>query len=187
MPVDLVMPDPRWIYFRRVADPVRGPVWEPFQWQQGQQVSLAVPTFRYVPVDPFPGSPYGRSLASPALFGAVFALALLHDLRRVVQQQGYPRLDISISLEQLLLAMPPELKNDPAQAPQALQSWVDQVIAEVKRAYSALEPDDTYIHTDIVTLNKPVGTVDASSLGAVDGLITALERMATRALRVCRS
>jgi predicted flap endonuclease-1-like 5' DNA nuclease len=37
----------------------------------------------------------------PSLFPALFLLGLLHDVRRVVQQQGYPRLDLEQELQQV--------------------------------------------------------------------------------------
>lgn len=179
LPVDLATPDPYAFRYRKVSDPVRGTVWQIGQWQGGKWVPLNIPTFAYVPIDRFPGSPYGRSPAAPALFAALFLLGMLHDLRRVVQQQGYPRLDLAVQMEALRDMMPADLDDDPA----AFKKWVDDTINEVGDVYASLQPDDAYIHTDVVTVNRPVGTVDASSLGAVDALIMALERMITRALK----
>jgi hypothetical protein len=107
----------------------------------------------------------------------------LHDLRRVVQQQGYPRIDIALDAEKLLSAFQqgPPLDADGNEV--SFQAFISDTIEQVKTVYSRLEPDDAYIHTDGVIVNRPVGTVDAQSLGAVDGLIRALERMATRALK----
>ncbi len=178
-PLDIATPDPNSVRFRRVADPEIGEVWQLGQWQGGQWVALDRETIRYIPIDPFPGQPHGRAIAQPALFPAVFLLAMLHDLRRVVQQQGYPRIDISISLEKILSAMPAELEA----SPEAFKEWVHKTIDEVQDAYSALEPDDAYIHTDVVMVNRPVGTIDASSLSAVESLITSLERMLVRGLK----
>jgi hypothetical protein len=95
----------------------------------------------------------------------------------VIQQQGYPRIDVSIDLEKIL-GDDPDL-SDPVKA----KEMVDSVISAVQDAYAQLEPDDAYVHSDAVSVNRPVGTVDANSLGAVDALIKALERMATRALK----
>lgn len=176
-PVDLVTPDPITVRFRRVDDPVRGPVWQAGQWQGGQFVPFDRPTVRYTPVDPYPGSPYGRPLAAPALFVSLFLLAMLHDIRRVVQQQGYPRLDISADTTKL----GPML--DAAETDEEQAAIVQQLLDDVAAYYKTLQPDDAYIHTDHYTLNRPVGAVDSSSLGAVEGLIAALERMATRALK----
>lgn len=177
LPIDLATPDPGSIRFRRRDDEVRGEVWQPGQWQQNF-VPLDIPTFRYLPVDPFPSSPYGRPLAAPALSTALFLLGMLHDLRRVIQQQGYPRLDIAIQLEKIAAAMP-QLGADPA----AFDAYVNSLVKSVQDAYSQLDPDDAYIHSDTVVVNKPVGAVDASSLGAIDGIIKGLERMLVRALK----
>lgn len=177
MPLDIATPDPSSIRFRRKADPVFGSVWQPGQWQQDFK-PLDIPTFRYVPIDPMPSSPYGRPLAAPALFTSVFLLGMLHDLKRVIQQQGYPRLDISVNIEQLLQSMP-GLGQNPTEFAEFAQSMVDSV----QSVYENLQPDDAYIHTSNVQVNKPVGAVDASSLGGVDAVIVALERMAVRALK----
>lgn len=179
VPLDLVTPDPVTARFRRVDDPDRGPLWRLCQGQGVHIIDLNRPTILYVPVDPLPGSPYGRPLAAPALFSSLFLLGLLHDLRRVVAQQGYPRLDLAVSLERLMAAMPADLEADS----EALKNWVAATISEVQTVFNGLQPDDAYIHTDVVTVNRPVGAVDASSLGGVDGLIKSLERMLTRALK----
>lgn len=178
-PLDIATPDPATARWRRIEDPDLGAVWQLGQWQRGAFVPLDRETVRYVPVDPFPGHPEGRAIAAPALFTATFLLAMLHDIRRVVQQQGYPRIDISIDLEKLAAAMP----RDAAQNPETFRLWVNGMIAEVERVYASLEPDDAYIHASPVIVNRPVGTVDSSSLGAVGGIIEALERMLVRALK----
>lgn len=186
--VDLATPDPASVRFIRSQDTVLGPIWQLAQWQNRPSpvhqsvagyVPLLWPTIKYIPIDPFPGVPYGRAMAAPAVFSTLFLLGLLHDLRRVVSQQGYPRLDISVSMERIRNSMPSKVLNDAEQ----YKTWVKNTITEIETAYSCLEPDDTYVHTDVVAINRPVGAVDASSLGAIDGLIQALERMSTRALK----
>jgi hypothetical protein len=179
IPVDLATPDPASARFERIADPVRGTVWRLGQYQFGGFVELDRPTIRYVPVDPFPGSPYGRAPASPGVFTALFLLGLLHDLRRVMSQQGYPRIDVAVDLVKLRETMPAELASDPAQ----FQEWAGALMTEVRTAYRNLRPDDAYIHSDVVTINRPVGAADSSSLGAIDGIVSALERMSARALK----
>jgi len=179
MPLDIATPDPQSARFEKVIDPIFGETWRLFQYQNGKKIWLDRPTVRYTPIDPLFGTPHGRAIAAPALFSTLFAIALLHDLRRVVAQQGYPRIDLVVKLESLLSAMPEDIRDDP----EAFKAWVDGVISDVSTAYSALEPDDAYIHTDVVSVNRPVGAIDANSLGAVDGLIKALERQAVRALK----
>lgn len=177
MPLDIATPDPASAHFRQVLSDERGIIWQLGQWQGGQFITLDQATVRYIPIDPLPARPQGRAIAAPTLFPAVFLLAMLHDIRRVVQQQGYPRLDLSISLEKLAAAMPANAANDP----ETFKTWVNAIIDEVETVYAALEPDDAYIHTDVVMVNRPVGAIDSSSLGAVDKLIVVLERMLIRA------
>jgi hypothetical protein len=179
-PVDLVAIDPHAAEFREVDDPVLGSAWQLGQTWANQFRPIDAPTVRYVPVDPVPGvAPYGRSLVTPAIFSSLFLLSLLHDLRRVVAQQGYPRLDLEVKLEQLAESMPADIEDDPDKQ----DAWVEGVINDVATMYAQLQPDDAYVHTDVVKVNRPVGAVDASSLGAVDSLIRAVERMAIRGLK----
>jgi hypothetical protein len=179
-PVDLVTPDPLSVRFRGREDRERGSVWQLGQWQAGGWVSLERPTIRYVPVDPLPGSPYGRPIVSPAVFTSLFLIGLLHDLRRVVSQQGYPRIDMSISFEALAALAP----NEVQQGTKEFEDWVQAIMDEINTVYSRLEPDDAYVHSDTITVNRPVGTVSGDMLGGIDGLITALERMAARGLKM---
>jgi hypothetical protein len=103
----------------------------------------------------------------------------LHDLRRVVAQQGYPRIDIVVKLEELRDSMPQEAQD----SPEAYNEWVNDTIDEISAVYNNLEPDDAFVHTSPVQVNRPIGTVDSSSLGAVEGLIRVIERQITRGLK----
>ena len=175
----LAIPDPASLRWREVNDPERGMVWEMGQMQGGKWIALDAPTIGYVPIDPLPGRPDGRSPANPAIFPTLFALAMLHDVRRVIQQQGWPRLDLEIDLAALAGAVPQGVAPGSA----AFQEWLQRVTNEVSTFYASLQPDDAYVHTSIVKVNRPVGAADASSLGAVPALIEVLERQAVRALK----
>lgn len=179
LPVDLVSPDPWSVRFRKEKDEIRGSVYRLGQYQDGKWVSLEYPTIKYVPIDPLPGTPYGRSLVSPALFSALFLIAILHDLRRVVEQQGYPRLDVAVAMDRLVAMMPEDLQDSPDES----QAWINAAFTEIQDVYGNLKPDDAYIHGDMITVNRPVGAVGSDSLGAIDGLLRALERMITRGLK----
>lgn len=172
-------PDPASLRFRARRDPILGVVHEPGQQQGARWVSLAIPTFVHIPIDPFPGQPQGRAPAHPAIFPTLFALAMLQDVRRVVQQQGYPRLDLVVLLDKLTAMVPDDIDS----GTQEYQEWLSAMIDEVSGFYAALEPDDAYVHTDVVQVNRPVGAVDANSLGAIPKLIELLERQAVRALK----
>lgn len=178
--IDLATPDPQSARFKKVEHELRGTIWQLGQYQDGVWVPLdEEPTVHYVPVDPLPGNPYGRAPILPAVFSGLFILGLLHDIRRVIAQQGYPRYDISIDSEKLLESMPTEVRADEKKR----EAWVGAIVDAVTEVYSSLQPDDAYIHTDIVTVNRPTGAVDSSSLGGIDPVIRILERMVVRALK----
>lgn len=175
-PVDISTPDPATVRFQSVDDVERGTVWKPGQWQGGKFVVFETPTVRYLPLDPEPGNPYGRPMLAPAVFPAVFLIGLLHDLRRVVAQQGYPRTDIIVRLE-VLRDTYGDLGMD------EFEQKVDELISVVGSEYARMEPDDAFTHTDAVEVNRAGGVVDTSAMQGAVGLIEALERMATRALK----
>lgn len=180
-PVDLAMPDPLPVRFEATKHPIRGTIFRPFEMIGGERVYLDIPTILYLPIDPFPGNPYGRALASPALFSTLFLLALLHDIRRVVQQQGYPRIDIAIDLEVMQQTF--EALED---MPNDMETWkgvIDEAVTQVATMYAQLQPDQAYVHTSMISVNRPVGTVDSSSLQGIQGIIDVLERWSIRALK----
>lgn len=176
--LDLVAPDPYSIRFRRKIDSLRGEIWEPGQWQNGKFVPLGIPTFKYLPVDPAPASPYGRPLATPSMFTAVFILGLLHDVKRVVMQQGYKRMDINMDLETAQDAF--EYDN---QGYASFHQYVQGAVDAIRSAYASLKPDDAFVHTSVFTLNPPAGTLDSDSIGAIATILDRLEKMVTRGLK----
>jgi hypothetical protein len=178
--VDFATPDPATVRFRERTNAGSGLAWELGQLQDGRFVSLDRPTVRYIPIDPVPGSPWGRPLVSPAIFSSLFLLSLFHDIKRVVQQQGYPRIDISVDLDKLR-----EMFEE-ADTPDDLtfKTFVDAVVEQVQTIYRQLQPDDAYIHANFITVDRPIGTVDSNSLGALDSLITATVRMCARAAKI---
>lgn len=182
-PVDLVFPDPVNVQFEAREDSELGLVWELHQVNAaGELVSIDYPTVRYIPIDPLPSSPYGRPMCSPAVFTSLFLLGLLYDLRRVIAQQGYPRIDIVVKIKEIFESLPADVAEEIETDFDTYSSWVESIIEQVETAYASLEPDDTYVHSDSVDINRPIG-IDSSSLSAVGGLIGSLERMCVRALK----
>jgi hypothetical protein len=178
--VDLATPDPDYARFRQYLDPVRGRVWLLGQYQAGLWVDLSGrETIQYIPIDPAPGSPYGRPICAPAIFSSLFLLGLLVDLRRVVAQQGYPRYDIEILLDALRKSAPPAI----LQSPLEWKKWVDRTIDDVKTQYDMLEPDSAFVHTDAVKINRPTGALSSDALSDIDPVIRALERQLARGLK----
>lgn len=178
LPLTIATPNPSSIRFRRRTDPELGDIWQPGQWQESDFKPLDIPTFFYRSFGRMFDSPHGIPLAAPSLFTSLFLLGMLHDLRRVIQQQGYPRIDLSVDIVKMLEAAPHLAANT-----EQFDKWVGDLVTQVEQVYSQLQPDDAYIHTSNVSVNRPVGAVDASSLGGIDAIITALERMSVRALK----
>lgn len=177
VPLDIVTPDPATIRFKLKTIQERGKVWVPGQWQDGKFVLLDVPTIIYIPLDPETDSPYGRPMLSPAIFPTVFLMGVLHDLRRVIAQQGYPRTDIIIKLQELRDAYGDitDMKE--------FEKVVDDLIRNVQAEYNHLEPDHAFVHTDTVEVDRASGAVDSSAMKGSEVIIEVLERMATKALK----
>lgn len=177
--IDFVVPDAYTARFKLAKDANLGDYWQLGQYQDGKFVPLEYPTIRYMAHDEWPGKPYGRSPAMPGLFPCLFLIGLTHDLRRVVAQQGYPRIDIALSLEKLAAAFPLVFKNGGTK----WESLIDESLQTVANVYAELEPEDAFVHTDDSTVNRPTGALDGNSIMASDTLIRALERMAVQALK----
>lgn len=180
--LDLATPDPSSVRFRVVEDPATGHKrYQLGQWQDLKFVSLEDEVgVRYIPVDPFPGSPYGRPIVAPAVFCCVFLIGLLHDLRRVISQQGWPRIEISIDTQKLL----DNLESDEeASTSEDVDRLLQEAISEVQRAYGNLQPDDAYVHSDEVEIKGPIGVTAGANLAGIESVIAVVERMLVRALK----
>lgn len=178
--LDLATPDPDIAVFNQLHDDELGDIWVLGQNKSGKWQNLSeYKTIKYLPIDPLPGDPYGRPPVRPAFFSGLFLLNMLHDLRRVILQQGYPRLDISIDSQKLMDLIPKNLED----TGQEVEDWVQATVNEIAAVYNSMEPDDAWVHLDIAKVNRPVGAVDTSSLGAIGPLVEMLERMLTRALK----
>ena len=178
LPLNLALPDPVYARLRQVKDPALGEGYELGQYQGGVWVPFTRPTIAYVPVDPLVMQPYGRPVAGSSLNTVIFLVAIMNDLRRVIQQQGWPRLDLSIDFEKMMAMMPAE-SDDPTK----VKAWADDIVNAISTVYSSLEPEDAYIHSSVVSVNRPVGAVNTESLGAISEIIRALERRVVRALK----
>lgn len=177
IPLDIATPDPFTALFRTAEDPDLGVRWELVQKQGRELVNIERPTVKHVPVDPTPDTPYGTAPVGPAMFPALYLLHMLTDSRRVVAQQGWPRLDIEIVVEAALSLMEASEASDPAKK----REWIDTAISEIAQAYSSLDPDKAFVHTDTVKMNTPIGAI--GSLDGIGELVTILERQSARALK----
>jgi hypothetical protein len=176
--VDIVVPDAYSARFRLDPDPETGSnKWQLIQGTGRDIVVLDRPTVKYVAVDQFPDTPYGTSPIAPGLFPALFLITMLQDARRVVAQQGWPRLDIMVEVAEIIATMKPDDQKDPEKVRQTVQRAVDQIAD----SYANLDPDQAWVHSSTVKFGTPIGAI--GNLQGVDALVDVLERMCVRAMK----
>ena len=181
-PVDLLVRDPYWVRFEKQDDPRRGRVWHYGQWINHSFKSFQDdPTILYLPLDPFPGPFYGRSMIGSAVFCVIFTIGLLRDIRRVVANQGYPRLDISVDLA-TLKPIHDELKKADEKTPDFL-SWAQGQINNIIELYNKLKPHQAFVHTTETEVNPHQGALSGQGLSLLDEIMRLLERQVVRAMK----
>lgn len=123
--------------------------------------------FRYIPFHPNVGEPYGSPPLLAALSAIFFKVELLEDLKAVVHNQGHARLDISVTLDSIMANLPKRLREKGNDA--ELRAFVNGFLKDVKSAFDALNPDDSFIHPDNVKSQYvgPTGGVDFKSLSEI--------------------
>ena len=180
-PVDLLVRDPIWVRFQKQEDPKRGRVWHYGQWINNRFVSFQNdPTVLYMPIDPFPGPMYGRSMMGSSIYCTIFIVGMLRDIRRVIANQGYPRLDISVDLESLETIYN-QLKSanpETASFPEWAQSQMDNITA----LYNKLQAHQAFVHDTSVNVNPHPGALN-QQLSMLDEIIRMLERQLVRAFK----
>ena len=152
---------------------------KPVDWfvtPSGAKLQMNPEKFWYIPLDPCIDDPYGRSAIAPVLQEVWFDIAFITDLRKVVHNQGWPRIDIKIIEEVLLRNAPLGVKNDIAKQ----SEWLNERIAEVQAAYNDLQPDDSFVHFDSVEIN---GSDTSGRMFDSTGILRVVERRMTKALK----
>lgn len=133
--------------------------WIPYQYQMQGLVSLENANFFWVPVDPDIDDPRGTLILAPVLYAIDFQMQILQDLQMVLHNQGWPRYDISVALDRIMSAMPPNVKSDPKKQ----REWLTQHLQWIKDMFNSLNPDDSFIHFDDVKVDL-TNTQSARSL-----------------------
>lgn len=131
--------------------------WVPGIRRLGQFKPLHPLQFLYIPIDPDPGDPRGRSPFWAALDVIFFQMEVLQDLKASAHFAGYPRIDISVALESVLESVQkarPDLleptKHD------ELMEFLDQYLGDITDTIDDLEPDDAFVHWDSVNAEYTV-------------------------------
>jgi len=145
-----------------------------------RKVSLDLPTFFYEGLDERVDDPYGRSPLLASLGVIMFQLQILNDIKAVVHNQGYPRLDIKVIEEVLLKRMPIGIRNNEGEK----QKWLNERLSEIISMYNSLEPDDTFVHYDSVDIGM-VGGASGGGGALIDPqkLMTSIDNLIMAGLK----
>lgn len=103
--------------------------------------SFFVSYFRQDPTSLYASSPFVSAINTIAARQQV-----INDLYRIMQVNGYPRLQIKVMEEILVKHAPPMVKADPDK----LRSYVDQQLAQISATVGVLRPDQPFVHTDSI-------------------------------------
>jgi hypothetical protein len=133
---------------------------------------------RYIPFHPDVENPYGRAPFLPALAAIFFKIEVLNDIKAVIHNQGYPRLDVSV-VEEVVLKNMPKYLDEPGQE-QAKRDYLMDFLVDIQQSYMQLEPDDTFIHWDSIDVDSVDG---ASGSINVDGLMKVLDTQIVAGLK----
>lgn len=121
--------------------------------QDNGRIVLDIPTFAYEGIDERVDDPYGRSPIFSALSIVLFQLQVLNDIKAVVHNQGYPRLDLMIIEEVLLKRMPLSIRNNEQQK----EKWLNDRLGDIIKMYNNLNPDDALVHYDSLKVGEAGG------------------------------
>lgn len=124
----------------------------------GDKISLDIPTFFCEWYRQDPTSIYSYSPFVSAINTIAARQQIINDLYRIMQITGYPRMDVSI-MEEVVL------KNAPASekaTPEKQAAYVRSIMALVTNTMSTLRPEQAFVHSDAVTVNK--GSTNAAAM-----------------------
>jgi len=153
---------PRVVTFLRHAETKH---YDPAISMNGKYYLLPKDQFRYVPLDPRIGDPYGRCPLLPTLEATFFQVEMLRDLKMVAHTTGHPRVHFKV-LKDIVLENAPERYMNPGKE-EELQEWVDGYLTALADAYNELKPDDAFFTWDsveVAPLNAGKASFDLASL-----------------------
>jgi hypothetical protein len=148
-------------------------------YQDAGKLSLNIPTFFYEGLDEKIDDPYGRSPIISALTMVLFQLQVLNDLKAVVHNQGYPKIDVNIIEEVLLKRMPIHIRNNEEKK----NLWIKDRMAEIISMYSDLEPDDAMVHFDSVQVGMVGGDSGGKAMMDPQKLMSVIDNLVMTGLK----
>lgn len=154
--VDIHIVDPRWIKWERDNG-----VWRPYQYQDGKKVYVDSPNLIWIPTDPDIDEPRGNLMFAPAIMAVDTQLQMLSDIATVIHTLGYPRQDVELNSDKVVqLARSLGIVDA-----NGIQEFMKQVVNDIDRQISSLDPDSVFIHFDDAKYNITKG---ANERGGMD-------------------
>lgn len=140
-PQEFRLIDPKTLNWKQTQPGVFNPIQKT---SNGQIIDLSIPTFfvkffRRDPTSLYTYSPFVSTINTIAARQQV-----INDLYRIMQLTGYPRMEIVVVEEVVTRNAPLEIKADQ----EKLQTYVQQVLANISASVSNIRPDQAFVHTD---------------------------------------
>ena len=114
---------------------------------QGDPVLLDVPTVFISELHRQANRAYSDSMLSAGVNNTYVYGEFLEEMRRAVRRQGHARLVLTINIETVMAALPPDIKADKAK----LQKALDEVKTKIEENLKGINPEDALVVYDTVT------------------------------------
>ena len=182
-PVGLAVCDPILAKVRTAseADKRRGKDFEYGQMIDGEFRAFRGETVVYAPVNSQVTTGYGIPLINSSVFAAVFMIGLLYDIRRVISQQGYYRLDFSYDIDMMNDKM--RRAGISGNDPDEVDAFIEKQLDRLRTFYDQLNPSDSIVHTSDIDVGDIAGAMNAQGLGALNAVIDLLRNQLTLACK----
>ena len=182
--LNIAVLDPVLARYLRKEEPGLGQYWQLTQKApQGMEdiILQGNPRIKYVGLDTLPDNPYGRPMVTPSVYASIFLLGLIQDVRRVIANQGFARLDYEVSTEEILKLIEQSgegLVGDD----EATAAFIENHLAQINAVLERLDVESSYVHLDTVKVNYAVSG-QSTTMPGLDILVRTLERQITNGLK----
>lgn len=125
---------------------------------QGDPVPLDYPTIFISELHRQANRAYSDSMLSAGVNNTYSYAEFIQEMRRAVRHQGHGRLVLKISIEQVMAALPDDIKADK----EKLQSALDAVKSNIEEALKDINPEDALVVYDTVEADMLKGAGEKS-------------------------
>ena len=178
VPVDLVPFDPIIVRWAPRENVPRGQHEVMGQFKNGEFVEYKYGTVKSLPINSQIGTNYGLPMIDSCIFSSIFMVGLLYDIKRVISQQGYYRLDFSLDWE----AMQTKIEKNRVE-PGEVDAFIESQLTKLREYYDKLGPNDSIAHTSDIEIGDIGGALTTQGLGSLNSIIDWLNNQITLACK----